>query len=176
MKMKLKVTALFFAALFSLSANADIVTLGEADIFGYDADDIYLGGVYLGNDKHADNFMATTELTDVTELFRDEESFTGEVETRTGTVVKVDYLDYLVVKFDGAYGVYDVQKYAVGDELNWNAENFLKGCLALDPAAGNCYAATSHVTGYGVVPVPAAVWLFGSGLLGLVGVARRRSA
>ena len=25
-----------------------------------------------------------------------------------------------------------------------------------------------------VVPVPAAVWLFGSGLLGLVGVARRR--
>ncbi|MGB5409060.1 MAG: VPLPA-CTERM sorting domain-containing protein, partial [Thiogranum sp.] len=27
-----------------------------------------------------------------------------------------------------------------------------------------------------VVPVPAAVWLFGSGLLGLVGVARRRRA
>ena len=27
-----------------------------------------------------------------------------------------------------------------------------------------------------VIPVPAAVWLFGSGLLGLVGVARRRKA
>ena len=27
-----------------------------------------------------------------------------------------------------------------------------------------------------VVPVPAAVWLFGSGLLGLVGVARRKAA
>jgi len=26
------------------------------------------------------------------------------------------------------------------------------------------------------VPVPAAVWLFGSGLLGLVGVARRKKA
>jgi hypothetical protein len=25
-----------------------------------------------------------------------------------------------------------------------------------------------------LIPVPAAVWLFGSGLLGLVGVARRR--
>lgn len=29
---------------------------------------------------------------------------------------------------------------------------------------------------YSAVPVPAAVWLFGSGLLGLVGVARRRAA
>jgi len=25
-----------------------------------------------------------------------------------------------------------------------------------------------------VVPIPAAVWLFGSGLLGLIGIARRR--
>ena len=27
-----------------------------------------------------------------------------------------------------------------------------------------------------VVPVPAAVWLFGSGLIGLIGVARRKAA
>ena len=31
-------------------------------------------------------------------------------------------------------------------------------------------------TDTGVVPVPAAVWLFGSGLLGLIGIARRRKA
>ena len=30
--------------------------------------------------------------------------------------------------------------------------------------------------GQAVVPVPAAVWLFGSGLLGLVGIARRKKA
>lgn len=30
--------------------------------------------------------------------------------------------------------------------------------------------------GFAVVPVPAAVWLFGSGLLGLVGIARRKRA
>lgn len=35
----------------------------------------------------------------------------------------------------------------------------------------------SHISAYTtVVPVPAAVWLFGSGLLGLVGIARRKNA
>ena len=33
-----------------------------------------------------------------------------------------------------------------------------------------------HSGKVGVVPVPAAVWLFGSGLLGLVGIARRKKA
>lgn len=33
-----------------------------------------------------------------------------------------------------------------------------------------------HITSVSPVPVPAAVWLFGSGLLGLIGVARRKSA
>ena len=34
--------------------------------------------------------------------------------------------------------------------------------------------AVSTVNAYSVVPVPAAVWLFGSGLIGLVGLARRK--
>jgi hypothetical protein len=36
------------------------------------------------------------------------------------------------------------------------------------------YDATSFSVNVAAIPVPAAVWLFGSGLLGLVGVARRR--
>ena len=41
---------------------------------------------------------------------------------------------------------------------------------------GNSFTSFSYeVTAAGVVPVPAAVWLFGSGLLALMGVARRRS-
>jgi len=36
------------------------------------------------------------------------------------------------------------------------------------------YSMTITSTGIPAVPVPAAVWLFGSGLLGLIGVARRR--
>lgn len=42
------------------------------------------------------------------------------------------------------------------------------GFLSIDPATG---VASWSLT---AVPVPAAVWLFGSGMLGLVGVARRR--
>jgi len=44
------------------------------------------------------------------------------------------------------------------------------GCLTLsigDASANQC--------GVGAVPVPAAVWLFGSGLIGLIGLARRKS-
>ena len=42
-------------------------------------------------------------------------------------------------------------------------------------AAGN-YSPYLEISSVSAVPVPAAVWLFGSGLLGLVGVARRRTA
>ena len=41
-----------------------------------------------------------------------------------------------------------------------------------DIGSGN----SMHVTSVSTVPVPAAVWLFGSGLLGLVGIARRKKA
>ncbi|MDH5571855.1 MAG: VPLPA-CTERM sorting domain-containing protein [Gammaproteobacteria bacterium] len=42
----------------------------------------------------------------------------------------------------------------------------------IDIGSGN----SMHVTSVSAVPVPAAVWLFGSGLIGLVGFARRKKA
>lgn len=42
--------------------------------------------------------------------------------------------------------------------------------LYLDIGSGN----SMYVTSVSAVPVPAAVWLFGSGLLGLLGVAKKR--
>lgn len=34
----------------------------------------------------------------------------------------------------------------------------------------------TQISGLTAIPVPAALWLFGSGLLGLIGVARRKKA
>ena len=47
--------------------------------------------------------------------------------------------------------------------------------VAFKNAAGTSSAEYSHVTGFGtVVPIPAAVWLFGSALLGIAGIGYRR--
>ena len=159
----IKICILLFAGLFSLSVNAATLT---GDVVGS----------YLGNDNVDTMFDATGDV--VTELFRDELPASPEV--WTGTVLKdasLANLDYLVVKFDGVFGVYDVSAYTVETVLEWATADFADSCALLVKPNGkppNCRAAASHITGYSVVPVPAAVWLFASGLLGLVGVARKR--
>ncbi len=164
-KSLIKIYILLFAGFFSLSVNAATLT---GDVVGS----------YLGNDDVDTMFDATGDI--VTELFRNDlpsapEVYTGEV-TKDASLAN---LDYLVVKFDGVFGVYDVSGYAVDTILEWATADFAASCALLVQPNGkspNCKAAASHVTGYSsVVPVPAAVWLFASGLIGLVGVARKRS-
>ena len=167
----LKINAVLFAGLFSLSANAAIIDLDSSDVYG----------VYLGNNSDVNDFMSDTGLTGLTELFHTElpqdpkplPSGTSSVEVSSGSIVKMDYLDYFAVKYDGVFGVYDVAAYAVGDTLQWDISDFYSECMAV--GGTNCNAAGSHLDGYGVVPVPAAVWLFASGLLGLIGIARKRA-
>ena len=85
--------------------------------------------------------------------------------------------------------IFDVSVGTIGDYIaeNNKAGQFFSAHvtnLNLDEW-GSCSAADNGVTctaltGYTgdpmVVPVPAAVWLFGSGLLGLIGIARRKKA
>ncbi len=49
-------------------------------------------------------------------------------------------------------------------------------CMGFDYIAGaDVYNSPGSSGTWSVVPIPAAVWLFGSGLLGLIGVARRKA-
>ncbi len=51
-------------------------------------------------------------------------------------------------------------------------------CLAATPCDGSTFQVLFNINDIQLVavPVPAAVWLFGSGLLGLIGIARRKKA
>ena len=81
-------------------------------------------------------------------------------------------LDYLTFKFDSWLAVYQITD---GDTSgSWDLDALCTNDGACNNG-GNA-AALSHSAGYSVVPVPAAAWLFGSGLIGLVGFARRKKA
>lgn len=65
-----------------------------------------------------------------------------------------------------------VNSYAIGSTLNPSSGEYFAAHIAgFDTTNG---VTSAQFAGSTPVPVPAAVWLFGSGLLGLVGVARRK--
>jgi hypothetical protein len=72
--------------------------------------------------------------------------------------------------------------YWSGTELAPNPNNawsfsFLSGIQFIDIKNVNAnFAWAVHSGDVSAVPIPAAVWLFGSGLLGLIGIARTRKA
>jgi hypothetical protein len=60
-----------------------------------------------------------------------------------------------------------------GNGTTGNLQSYILGTAGVD-ANGNLTFTGNSTGGGAPVPLPAAVWLFGSGLLGLVGVSRRR--
>ena len=77
----------------------------------------------------------------------------------------------------------DMSCFDIGDSftiatLDGNGDGVPGYPMASGPFPGwnATFGGTVTVTSVSAVPVPAAVWLFGSGLLGLVGVARRKRA
>jgi hypothetical protein len=71
------------------------------------------------------------------------------------------------------YVYWETEAYATDSSKAWVFRAY-SGIQAHDPKIGGYYAWAVHDGDVAAVPVPAAAWLFGSGLLGLVGAARRK--
>ena len=84
-----------------------------------------------------------------------------------------DSLPTVVFNGSGVDVKHDDLLSALGLSLNTPFE-FFGFTLGFDTAADPATAISTDFINTSVVPVPAAVWLFGFGLLGLVGVARRK--
>jgi hypothetical protein len=87
----------------------------------------------------------------------------------TGPFSNIQYFNYWSAT---EYADYQPENYAWdfafdggSQQANWKANNFFSVAWAVHPG---------DVGAVATVPVPAAVWLFGSGLLGLIGFARRK--
>jgi len=159
-----------FLLLTSGQASAYICT-GSGNEFTdplCDADEISAGiGMTFDDTLLAKHDVGSTPPADL-EITSVATGIDGTVEfTYTGPTPQV-----IVEKASGWYSVYDWATQV--DSLGGDSYSITRVFVDFDCSATNCGAATSHLGAYGVVPVPAAVWLFGSGLLGLVGVARRR--
>ena len=80
--------------------------------------------------------------------------------------------DVLTLKDNNA-DIISISRIIDGADSNNNALDFELGCITPGSAnisgMGDC-----SVSSVSAVPVPAAAWLFGSGLIGLVGLARRK--
>lgn len=59
-----------------------------------------------------------------------------------------------------------------GIDSNTNSADFNSACIT--PGSGNISGTGDCSISVSAVPLPAAAWLFGSGLLGLIGISRRR--
>jgi hypothetical protein len=180
----MKITALLFAGLMSVSANATTTGLDfaggcpEGSIStlcdqGSNADEYNVAAI-LGVDvslvsqlssgfdvtgigsKFGDWSVSDTSITHI--AFKSSGYFIlGEVNASAGTWDNTDWDLTLAICPDTIC--------AVEREYNW--DDFKNN--------GGQIAELSNARAFSVVPVPAAVWLFASGLLGLIGIARKRA-
>ncbi len=106
------------------------------------------------------------------------------------TLNSFDIAGWVNVDYQTQFAIYDDNGSLASPNL-FSADLLVPGANSINPLAGSITATGSlHIfvsnigsTGIDninfdqtVIPVPAAVWLFGSGLLGLIGVARRKKS
>lgn len=180
---RMNIIALFLvtAALLSPVANANVLVtpaleigdLGAGDFILGDATTLTINGTGTGIITNFSPFTVT-DITDVDFVLTATRGSNNGVDYlfTNGTITAGAYINttFNTLTMSEIFGFADFSADLA------NGGRIEGGFMLTGDIASNFGGDTLIAKASPVVPVPAAVWLFGSGLLGLVGVARRKKA
>jgi len=182
-KLHARSNVLMVAALIALSpiANADVVApaleigdLGAGDFISGDATSLIIDGT--GTSIITDFGPPTTfiDITDVDFVLTADRGSNNGVDYlfTNGTITAGSYIN---TTFD-TLTLSEMMGFASFSAVLANGGSIEGGFMLTGDIASDFGGDTLAAKAGPVVPVPAAVWLFGSGLIGLVGVARRKKS
>lgn len=158
----------------SVTANVgDMITLDVVMDF---TDDATLGG---GTDIFYDASVLSFQSFDFgTTTLALDPGFSRSPDVLTNELEGLAFGNFNGLSGPGVVGTLTFKAEAVGDIVLSMAvtSEALKGGEFISATTYGPQLVTFGTADVSIVPVPAAVWLFGSGLLGLVGLARRKKA
>lgn len=178
-----KIMILSLLLLSGQSFAATITTTGPStvnlnDIFTVDivgtgfVGNVDGGGVNLAFDQNVFNVLSVS-IDESVWNFGSTGISTGSIDNVTGTVDGIMVNTFADVSGDFVVATLEVQAVGLGDN-----SLFQLSALGINPWASsgsliNPSFSDSSIS-VSAVPVPAAIWLFGSGLIGIIGMARRK--
>ena len=146
---------------------------GATQSFAATAGDIFnMSG--LGMNFGSDPLVNPGELL-LQIVFRDANGVFAGTEAGGNFALGFNVFNSNVVNWENPIDIWNVLGVGTGAAPD-NTASVDFNVLVLAPAGGSGYFDSISANQVSAVPVPAAVWLFGSGLLGLVGVARRKKS
>lgn len=160
----------------ALTTNVSVNDIFTLDVVGTGfTSSVDGGGVNVSFDQNILNVLSVS----INESVWDFGGFgisTGTIDNSNGTLDGVMVNAFSDVTGDFVVATIQMQAIAVGDSLLSLSEYALNPWASEGSALNPGFAdASVNVSDVLPAPVPAAVWLFGSGLLGLFGVAKRKA-
>ena len=168
-------TTVYFA-LGSMSAFATVVENFTAIVVG---DNSYTGNTYLGTFSYDENALSGIGMERLSPAFGEltiDFTFEGQALNETNDIAFWDTSGEApsISFFDGTPNFINYWIVCCDDGVDFNDPTIrsIEIINHLIPVVGGGFTVDTRVV---FTPVPAGIWLFGSGLIGLVGVARRKN-